>query len=129
MRECIKFWWWIAKSVWICLFIGWSAVVVSYVINWEFESSGGVLICFVIIAELFFNQRELYVGLERSTDRDNEHGLYLPRFFRRKIREQANKQNKQPWEIATNVRNKVHIIMAISLIIGTLVSGYGEYLQ
>lgn len=27
VKECLYFWWSIAKNAWICLFIGWSMVI------------------------------------------------------------------------------------------------------
>lgn len=123
MIERIKFWWHIASNVWITLAIGWAVVIISYVFKWEFPASGAVLTCSVIVSELLFNQREFYDALERSTEQGSP--LYLPRFFRRIIREMC-KGNEEPSQVAKRIHNRVHQVMAISVISGTIIWGYGH---
>jgi hypothetical protein len=71
-----------------------------------------------------FGQRQFYEGLERSTEQDAP--LYLPAFYRRKIKEMANDIGKMPWEVAKNVHNRVHQIMAFSIACGTIIWAYGH---
>ena len=124
MNGKIRFWWEIASNVWWCLIFGWLVVILSYINKWEFPSSGAVLSCCVIVAELLFNQRQFYEGLEKSTKADLP--LYLPAFYRRKIREISNNSGEKPWEVAKRIHNRVDQLMAFSIVCGTVIWGYGH---
>ena len=123
MNKQIRYWWEIAPNVWKTILIGWIVVILSGVFAWEFSASGAVLVCCVIVAEFLFNQWELYPHLEESGKFGSS--LSLPRYYRRRIRE-LSEEGEAPWQAAKRIRDSIHLVMVVNLIIGTLIWGYGH---
>ena len=121
----IKYYWQFAPSVWKILIVGWLVVFFSYYFNFDFPSSGAVLSCCVIIAEIIFTQWALYDNFEESTKSGAT--LSLPRYFRRRIRELA-KNDEEAWASAKRIHKNIQVILVVNLVIGTLIWGYGHHL-
>lgn len=121
--EKVFYYWDFAPNIWKTIFTGWVVVILSWIFKFEFPSSGAVLSCTVIVAEIMFTQWSLYAYFEQSTKDGN--GLSLPRFFRRRILE-LSKADETPESSAKRIHNNIHRILAINLVLGTLIWGYGH---
>lgn len=117
------YYWDFAPNIWKTILFGWVIVILSGVFKFEFASSGAVLSCTVIVAEIMFTQWSLYAYFEQSTREGN--GLSLPRFFRRRIHE-LSKTDETPESSAKRIHNNIHRILAVNLVFGTLIWGYGH---
>jgi hypothetical protein len=124
--KIISFYWILAPNIWISLIIGWIVIIISAITKFEFESSGAILCCCVIVAELMYKEWALYENFEKSSTFGAS--LYLPRYYRRKIREISSKKGKATWDISKSIHNGIHRVLAINLVIGTFIWAYGDYI-
>lgn len=121
--KTIIYYWQFAPKVWITILLGWMAVILSAAFKFEFPSSGAILSCSVIVAEIMFTQWSLYYYWEQSTIEGE--GLRLPRFFRRRIIE-LSKEDETPESSAKRIHNNIQRVLAINLVVGTFIWGYGH---
>ena len=119
----LKAWWQLASIVWVCLILGWVVVIASWLLSWEFPSSGAVLICCVVVAEILFKEWEFFEDTEKSMS--EESSLHLSRYHRRRLGK-LSKAGEKRWETAKRVYKWIHWAMAVNVIIGTVIWGYGH---
>lgn len=121
----IRYYWFFASGVFKILIFGWLIVVLSTITEFQFQSSGLVLICCAIVAEITFNEWDLYEFFNDSS----RYGavLGLPKGYRRRIQE-LKKETEEPWESAKRIQQNIRRILAFNIICGTIISGYGNFL-
>ena len=130
LKSC-KAWFLIAPWIWLPLFVGWVWLVISWWIDFEFPSSGAVLVCASILAEVF------HVNWPH---RIQESGQAVILYNSRNISEipeleiftkKSDFDETGQWNYTKTAKRMDWVLVfsiIISAIVGTVIWGYGHLL-
>lgn len=131
LKSC-KAWFLIAPGIWLPMFFGWVWVVVSWWIDFEFPSSGAILVCTSIIAQVVHvnwpyripeSGQAVFIINSRNISEIPELEIFTKK---------SDFDEIGQWNYAKTAKRMDRVLVTsiiVSTVVGTMVWGYGHYLK